>query len=374
MKIKFKSFAIVALALSVGLASCNKKGSDPDPSPLPDVGETKTVSVNINVNPATSRAEGEDTAKDVDPTVSDITLFFVGGGFVQKVETITGLTGTFTVPQATTVVYAIGNSQALSTPVHPVVGTTEADLKKLMMEADKQPDPASVNLSMGQGIGTGATFNASNAATINLMPAVARYEIKKVSANASAVQPLKEFTLSAIYVTNTYRTLGIDYTTLPTDAADIYNAGTPTSLAALPAYLKDDITATAGTSFEPSGSNTYWGYFLSAPVATNGTTLDISGATKESSVPIIVLKITGAEAVAAGPSYAATSYVTVRKLIKSGETEPITALEPGNVYIIDDIAIGGEHLATEPGVDPSNDVTVTVTVKPWTGVGVTPGL
>ena len=169
------------------------------------------------------------TAENQTPNFVDLTLFFVGNSAVQQVEPITlsdgsALSRSFTVPNAVSRVYAIGNTSsatgAVGSPATlPTVGAAESTVKGLAMELDKQTSFQVVNLSNGQGGGNDGTTAYSGATSIddngtetyrfNVYPAFARYEIKEVSANPSATKPLTGFDLTGIFITNTYRTIGI---------------------------------------------------------------------------------------------------------------------------------------------------------------------
>ncbi|MDL2230286.1 hypothetical protein LJB87_00660 [Alistipes sp. OttesenSCG-928-L06] len=397
MKTNFKLFALAALALTLGFSSCSNNDDD-----APD--GQKRVTVKINVSGISTRAVGS-TAVGVTPTLSDLTLFFVGNNIVQKVETVSspssGTTGTFTVPNATTKVYALGNVSAQTSPTSlPTAGAAEADVQKLMLEVNKQGgmidtdfDPALVNLTAGKHatVGTaynGVTFDGSNDAEFDIVPAISRYEIKKVSSantiQTGVTQPLSSFELKGIYITNTYRTVGIDYTTVPTAAGDIINdgpnvgtgaAGAAAFAGAIPAYLQDAVTGAAALSFQPAGPSTSWNYFVMPVNSTTGTTLKTLS-DPESAMPIIVLRIDNATSttVTNPPTYASPSYINVRKFVLSSDGTPVNVMEPGKAYVIDEIVFGGEHLTEIPAVNHEKSVTVKVTVKPWTGVGVKPEL
>lgn len=393
MRTNFKFFSLVACTFILGLFSCSNEESDN----LAPEGEKK-VTVKIDINGISTRAEGNTSANNVTPNFKDLRLFFTDDNFIQKVEDITsGLVNdaenskTFTVPIATTKVYAIGNVGAISSPVSiPVAGSPVSTIQALMLEVDKQnADAKDVNLSQGQG-STGAVFDTNNEASFSLYPAIARYEIKKVSSsdnssNKDVEQPLSEFKLTGVFITNTYRTLGLDYSTLPTAKDDIINAGPGTSDVdfvgdSIPAYLKDyplNASNSVGLSFTPEGGGAFWQYFVMPPVTGKGTIL--SGNTKqETSVPMIILQISDAvTSVANGPTYHNPSYVNVRKLVHNGginDGVEITSLKPGEVYIIDEILFGGEHLTQNPGEDHSKSVVVKVTVQNWVGVPVRPEL
>lgn len=409
MRTHFKLFSLAALALTVGLTSCSKK-NDPIPAP----GGDKDIVVKMNFSGGKSKAASDETAVGQAPTLTRLALIFTDATNVLKVEEV-DLTGAdkaalesaggkpFTVPNAVTRLYAVGNYGAgpgLGSPTIPSVGNTVASVEALALELDKQDNGyKTVNLSAGQAdlttddggkIFTGggsSVVGTTETYSLNIVPAFARYEIKKVSLDNTADQKLKSFKLTGIFISNTYRTIGLDYATVATAPADIFNFGPNTTDldGDVPSYLQDALTpAAAGTSFTPntfdggiSATNGFWHYMVASPIAGKGTTLD-GGSTQESSVPVIILRITDVEAVdGSNITYPGTHYVTVRKLIPTtgaDQINPLTYLRPGFVYTIDDIAIGGEHLTGQPGDNSSDDIAVKVTFKPWQGQPVKPAL
>lgn len=398
MKSNFKFIAIAALGLILGFSSCAKdNGGDTVP-----VGKKK---VNIRMSFAggsggSSRAEGTGSADGKTPNFNDLALVFVGNGVVQHVAELTNSDQTalengkaFTVPTAVSKVYAVGNYGDKSSPSLPTEGDPVATVEKMALEVNLQTDYMDVNLSAGQ-MGTkggtaytGASFGdvgGVETAALKISPAFARYEINKVSVNASAEQPLKSFKLTGIYITNTYRTIGLDYASVATAAEDIFNYGPGTASfdTSVKAYHKDtwaNASRTAASEFVPetvTGSTIFWHYMLVPPIAGKGTIL-FGNTERESSVPIIVLKIEDAEAddtKGNNADYAKVNYITVRRLIESGETEPLTYLRPGYVYKIANIAFGGEHLTENPGDNTEKSVTVQVEFHPWIGSNVNPDL
>lgn len=395
MKTKFKFLAIAALGLALGFSSCAKEGNGE--TNLPE--GQKKVNIRMNFANSKTRAEGNVTADNTTPNFTDLTLIFVGNSVVQKVAPLAAsdkadlTTGkSFTVPNAVTKVYAIGNYGASGVSE----GDTEASVKALAMQVDLQTDYMEVNLSGGMGgddkdeAFTGAGFtkvDGTETATLGLYPAFARYEIKKVSAAPSSVveQPLKSFKLTGIYITNTYRTIGLDYSSVATAAEDVFNFGPGTSNfdTSVPTYHKDTWTnasRTAAAEFVPeitAGEDglKFWHYMVAPPIAGKGTSLAGNTAT-ESSVPIIVLKIE--DALADGDEgnsaeYEKVNYISVRKLIDSNNNA-LTFLRPGYVYKIANIAFGGEHLTVKPGDNTERSVAVQVTFHKWIGEDVTPEL
>lgn len=393
MKTNFKFFSMAALALAVGFTSCSDSDDD---GPGIDDG-LKKVKVQINLGNTTSRATAPDaeSANNKPPAFADLKLIFVGEGIVQSVQDVTSDEDkteikdqtdgkTFTVPKATTTVYAIGNVNSTtgvgSPTTFPVKGNAESTVTGLMLDLEAQQSYSIVNLSQGQGelgaAGAGKDF-ASDEVSFEIYPAVARYEIKKIKIDPSATKPLESFQLGGIFITNTYLKLGLDYATLPSTSTDIINFGPGTAgfEANIPAKLKDDETSSlrgATTEFTPiDGAGYFWHYFVMPPIANKGTTL-YGNAEGESSIPMIVLKIMNAEAPTGGPTYDPVQYVNVRRLLNNGTGKEITYLEPGKVYLINEILFGGEHLTENPGENHEKSVTVKVTVKNWEGVNVTP--
>lgn len=390
MKTNFKVLSLAAMALVLGLSSCDKGG-------VPE--GFKKVKVQMEFPAAKTRAMDGTTADGKSPNFVDLTLFFVGNGTVQQVEPITlsggtSLTESFTVPNAVSKVYAIGNTgdgvlnnEGVGAPTTlPTVGDGESTVKGLAMELDKQLGYKIVNLSNGQGAngtaygGAGSTMEGTTETyTFTVSPAFARYEIKQVSAKSDADKLLASFKLTGIFITNTYRTIGLDYETV--GGAINYASNTASFATDIPSYLRDvyeNANVTAGTQFIPnnfdngiSATDGFWWYMVSPVIKENGTTL-VGGSAPESSIPIIVLRIENAVAGAGNnDTYVSPSYITIRTLTaSSGKLE---SLKPGYVYKIADIAFGGEHLTTRPGESTESDIAVKVTFQPWTGEDVTPG-
>lgn len=397
---KFKSLLIAAMAVMT-LASCSKNGNEDGPS-VPE--GDKNVVVKMNFEPGKTKAADDQTAVGESPNFTRLALIFTNATDVLKVSEV-DLTGTdkdklesangmeFTVPTAVTKLYAIGNygaSPGLGSPTLPVAGSSVADLQALAMDLSAQTSFQAVNLSAGQGAsgakfeGVGfTTVGTTDTYTLDIVPAFARYEIKKVSINPNADQKLESFKLTGIFITNTYKNIGLDYSTV-TNAIK-YGPGTSGFDGQVPSYLKDILTPSAvGTSFSPNtfdnsidATDGFWPYMVASPIAGKGTTLDGNTAA-ELSVPVIVLKIEGAVGAAGNDlNYDPVSYVSVRKLIPTtgaNTTDPLEYLRPGFVYTIDDIAFGGEHLSSTPGDNTTESVAVKVTFKEWQGQPVRPAL
>lgn len=363
MKAKFKILAVVALA--IGFANCSNSDE-----PTTESAQLKSVTVKV-VTPSTYSI-GE-TAVGKTPTVYDATLYFMGSsgvilatGTMTQAEIIAGKIFN-DIPGDATRVQLIGNAGHLDSP-DLSAGTIRATQSTLLSNAfwnqTVQTDPVTgVNV-----IGEGAILGASGSltATVSVVPAVSRIEIKEVSADPAANIPLTSFRLTGIYINNTYAELGLDYTTLPTLPGDILNYGSddPIWAAGYPPTFYQAVTGAAGTSFTAGGTNV-WAFFALPVVANSGTI--INGAV-QTSVPHIILKIE--DATAPGNTFPNPAYLTIKDF-KRGAID-VEELIKGKVFSISNIAFGGEHLAAKPEISTKENVAVTVVVSPWTDDPVTP--
>lgn len=361
MKKSFKYVMLMAATLLVGFNSCsndddNVAGVDDSP---------KSVKVMVSV-PSTYADEA--TAVGVTPVASDLQVYFTDGisikaeGTMLPTEMAEGKLFE-DVPGTASNVVIIANPLLVTSPAKLTVGTSVAELNKLMFEQSKQLDPKDKLNLFGSNTVTGNTAN------VILAPAISRYEIAKVEANPGAQIPLTSFELAGIYINNTYTKCGTDYTTLPTGAADILQFGpddTEWADGTFPARYKDEFAApTAGTSFAPDNK---WAYFVMPVVAGKGTTIN---GELQTSIPHVILKIKNAEAT--GYTFAETMYVTVRDIKVAGAATTLTELTRGKVYTMA-LSIGGENLAPKPELPALKDITVTAEVTPWIEEPVTPVL
>lgn len=331
---------------------------------------TKLVRVTI-VTPSTYA--GQPTAVRQTSNLKELHAFFTDGITIKETgrflpEDMSALGKTFpNVPGSATTVIIIGN--ALTHPTVPAITTIAVNdpiskLNALMFQQIEQTDfKENVNL---HGI---ATVAAGTAAVL-LTPAIARIEIDKVEAKASAVIPLNSFELAGIYINNTYAMCGTDYSTLPTLAGNLLNYGANAAEwtnGAYPARFKDEWSNLGpGASFAPAGTGK-WAYFV-MPVAEragNGTVID---GVAQTSVPHIIVKVNNPTAT--GHSFSATMYATVSTIRLGGVN--LTELSKGQVYSIASLGIGGENLSENPETPALQSVVVNASVSQWIDGAVSP--
>ncbi|MDR1345018.1 MAG: hypothetical protein LBJ39_06665 [Tannerellaceae bacterium] len=378
MKVNFKYATWVAVVLLLGLGSCsnddgNENGSESD-------GTLKTVKVRISRLPSTY-SEGTGTAVGVTPKTNGIgaTLFFIGNGVVKAIETIPATPGNdiasfsddYEIPGTVDKLVIIANSSLATDPALSTIAVndSETELNQLKFQQSNQTDPLTgVNL-----YGTGSL--SSGAFNVTVAPIAARIEIGKVEAKTGAAISLTSFKLTGIYINNTYTKLGVDRTTKPTLPAEILNYGTVSTSwtdNSYPVNFKNEYSSVVnGTSFTPSGLNNLWYYFVIPAKANHGTIID---GKQQTSVPHIVLKIE--DATASGYTFAAVSYVTIKQWKTAGDVL-LTEFDPGKVYSIASIAIGGENLSDKP--EDGDKITVDVVISSgsgssWTDSNTTPSI
>ncbi|GAB6124286.1 hypothetical protein [Dysgonomonas termitidis] len=378
MKTNFKHAIIAATALLLGFSSCsNDDANAPQADDLPK----KNVTVSIAV-PSTYADEA--SAVGVVPDIKEAKVFFVGGGVIAQVGTLTTLEvasgKTFNnVPGSVTDVIIVANSETETTSPTLASGSISeivdydplSKLNETLFQQASQTDPQTNVNVFGQAAITGSA--GSYVANVMLVPAISRIELLKVEADPLAQIPLTSFKLTGIYINNTYTQLGTDYTTKPISAASILNYGKSDAIwtnGSYPARFKDEFTGVTGTtSFTPANRWAY--YVLPVKVSVAGTTID---GVDQSAVPHIVLKIEDAFAV--GHSLASPAYITIKDL-KVGGT-PLTQLAAGKVYTLgvtgtgEGIKIGGENLSPYPETNATESITVNCTVSPWSNQDVVP--
>ncbi|GAB6123782.1 hypothetical protein [Dysgonomonas termitidis] len=372
MKTNFKHAIIAATALLLGFSSCSNDDANAPADDLPK----KSVTVSIAV-PSTYADEA--TAVGVTPDIAEATVFFVGGGVIAEVGTLTTAEVTSgktfpDVPGSVTEVVIVANTATIATS--PAITTIAAndplsELNELLFQQASQTHPKTGVNVFGRATITGGA--GAYTANVMLVPAISRYEIKEILADPLAAIPLTSFKLTGIYINNTYTQIGTDYVTKPTSTANILSYGKSDAIwtnGSYPARFKDEFTGVTGaTSFTPANR---WSYYV-MPVKSLvvGTTID---GVAQSVIPHIILKIE--DATAAGYSFPSPAYITIKDLKVGGA--PLTQLEPGKVYSIggsatgDGIKIGGGNLAPDPETNATENIQVTATVTPWTNVDVDP--
>lgn len=409
MKTKFRF--LFTLLIAIGMIGFTASCSSDDNGVASETEKTVTVAVNI-AGASNTRVAGE-TANGITPELNDVTFFFCNATNVLSIQSLSNLSSssdihssqgghTFRVPNGVNRVYAIGNAAHLSSPTlsSVIINSPISAINAIQFEMDKQTDPKTdVNLkgssTSSNGSYTAGIGGAADEAALDLVPAIARIEIKSVN---SIYSQGFNFKLDSIYINNTYTKFPYGET-LPTTAftaAEIINNGKDDGIwgvgsapSTYPVIFSDDVNSDAAAthSLTPTGTppvKNVWGYFVPATEANAltgspaayqstlpGTIID---AVQYNAVPHIILKISGVNAAGYNPN--TTYYVTVRGYTTTNTTlypiGSITNLFPGHFYIMD-IEFGTEHLSTNPE-DPTKSLKVKVTVKPWQKVDVTPVL
>lgn len=388
---KFSYLFTVALATVIGFASCSSdddNGTDPAPT-----GGTKSIDLSIKIGDNTQlRSDaGTESANGLTPDVKDLTLYFHDGTTILNVQSFpitlslpsTATTETFTVPQAVTGIYAIGNTTTIANSIAISVTpgtTTLAQLKASLIDMAKQSHPKTAVNVKGEtsSITAGGGVGGNDKANIDLSAAVSRIEVAKVEstggAGSTVTTPLTKFDLTAIYINNTYTQFGLNETTTGGTTLNFDKTTWAANEATYPAIYKNTLTAmTGGASYTPSTTSFVWGFFVPANANTKGTTFpNPSGAgtatpVDQTAVPHIILKIENATA--PGMTIPAVQYVTVKGLKNAGVL--LDNLKAGTFYLVTSINIGAEHLSNLPE-DPTIKLDVEVKVLPWSKVDVTP--
>jgi hypothetical protein len=364
-----------------------------------NVGKNK-VPVVLNITMSTDRTPQSRAivagASDA-PSVDHIQAFFFSDGMlslrgekklVQNGATFEG------VPTSVDKIYVIGYpTETFTSPVVPEGIVRESDLLKVMVDITAQTTTdtklvnsfgvETVNLS---GITEGTTWKKK----IEVKPAISRIEIEKIdptvtTSSLTIRNKIKKFNLDYIYINNTYTQLGLNNTTVPTAGGSVLNYGgysidsstawgNPATFFGSNYY--DEITGTKGqTSYSP-GISKYWGYYVASlsAAAGKGTTIN---EVQQTVLPHIVLKMSNLvlddgddddtnDVTVPGPMFLTIMRYNVKATSEVAAHE-LTQMEPGCVYVINNIAFGLEHLSILPE-QPASDFYVNLTVVDWVNV------
>jgi hypothetical protein len=370
MKTIFKSALVMCIALTVGLAGCQKDqggngGVDKD---------AKTVVIKI----AKTRAEVApiDTAGEEVAKLNDAWIYFTSGtSVVDKYEIIfdgaepavsdlankkvawNKLDGEgeefVNLPASINHVYFVGNSPVDYNQTNMATFNVAATIA---LSTQKEIDDVALYGDSGL---TAVAANATNpdnthyTAQINVEPVVARFEIGAISATAAVTEgelKIATFSLKGIYLDNYIPTMAFDGSAngaavkaeAPVEASDF--AGT------YAAEVSDIFTTgyEGAITYSPA-SNNVWGYNLLAPEA--------------APMPYVIIRISNvlvegetAATPEADRAYPGEWFLTV-------QITPAT-IDNRRVYSIDDIEFNASDLTKKP-FETKIDVTVTVDILPW---------
>lgn len=394
-----KIFAIAALAVITSMTSCNNddlnSGNSVD-------GKEKSVYIKMENAPLlTTRSDSESALDKTAVLSTGVVIFVTGDEITRYVNLSTTGTATYTEPTTAEVptikisnmmsgegveftnikadkIYIIGNRTVNELvgllPVQGNDGKIASGFKMMTLLKSSNSfldvtDPADMdggnhsNVALyGQGSLMQILPNENNyKTTIQLVPIVARLEIKEIFASDVT------FELSGIFINNYYTTAQVDGT-IPTDGvlknnediitnyADAYHATALRDWSITSLGTKTG-SAASGVSIKPLD---VWGYNIFA--AKNVTAED-------KNLPHIVLRLkevkdaTGDD-ITDGAGNVVDKFITVKGF--NDGTNPITEFKIGYVYTITKIAFSKADLTDNPEItDRIINATVMVSVRPW---------
>ncbi|MDR1004467.1 MAG: hypothetical protein LBL97_05605 [Prevotellaceae bacterium] len=363
-----------------------------------EVADKSQVPVVLNITmaaPATQSRTAGTGASDA-PMVDHIQAFFFVDGMlaVSGERTLINNGATYErVPTNVNKIYVIGYPAATFTsPVIPGGIAREADLLKEMFDMTAQTTTDTKNVN-SFGVTTVDLSQYPNGSTqqmsIEVRPAIARIEIGKIDPTATTASltirnKIKKFDLDCIYINNTYTQLGMNRITLPTANGTVLNYGGYAIDGSTPwgdpatyfgANYYDAVGGKGQASYSP-GTSKYWGYYVAPLAATGGVGTTIND-DQQTVLPHIILKLSNLvlddgdkddtnDVTVPGPMF-----LTIRRYnVKETSTEAaheLTEMQPGYVYVIDNIAFGLEHLSILPE-QPATDYYVDLKVIDWVNV------
>ncbi|WP_295935907.1 hypothetical protein [uncultured Alistipes sp.] len=396
---KIKSIFTVALA-ALAFAACNKDNGGGGFAE-----GTHSLNIKASVPGMGTRADAG-TAVGETPAIDNMTLVFVVDGVVDLVHSATVATITTsgeTINGITTgsnnSVYVFGGNTAV--PINPAVtaltqGDTEATVKAIMYTmANETPGEDPNNVSTRGYASYAVVVGAAASVSLDVVPAISRVEIKTIKANASPTLPADQvhaFDLEGIYINNTFKKIGADYTIYPTVAGDMVNYDSEDTkwvvASTYDARFHDVLSSMTGAA--TYSATDFWSYYIAPAQKASGanyigTIINEGGVTAQYlAAPHIVFKLNN---VYVGPSSPGTlqvnantettsqwynsNYMFVRVTkYQDGGGNAINYFEPGKVYQIASITFDASNLHSNPVPEPSatHDVVATVLVKDWEGV------
>jgi hypothetical protein len=348
-----------------------------------DVDVMLTITVEQGV--AATRADVP-TAENRTPLLDHVWALFVKDGAVlaSKAGTLSDdgsgnkLAVFNNIPKSIQKIYVIGYPTATANTPNMnfiSVNASEERALKAMVNLSQQDNADATKVNTFGSLETNFSSYANDASVelnINVEPAVARIEIAKVEATATvegkAVQGVvTKFDLDAIYVNNTYLSLGLDRTTKPQTGIVSFggnNVGSGSAWGEPGKYYSancfDVVGATGKASYTPAASGNHWAYYTVplAAAAGSGTTINDEA---QGVLPHIILKLSNIEV--GGHLNPGPLFLTVKQYKDQDTGLPITEFLPGRVYETS-LAFGFEHLSPLPEVDAA-DITVEMEVKDW---------
>ena len=343
-------FQLFSIAIATTfLFSCS------DSDPLRDViDQEKNITLSISSSPAT-RGVDVATAIGVVPVLSDATIYFLSNSSVIHSELVkAGENGSvsgemnFTLPQTSDRVIVFGNqSGALGSDFVFAKGTGLSDLMKFQLSLDKQYNLSPDAVFVYGESSVVSDSNGSLSASVVVLPSLSRIEISSIESLVNARHPVSSYTLSGIYIGNTYESLGVDQRSASGEAFNVINYGRSSDVwsSSYPLPFHDLITnvTRSGMKVSPVAPNTLWSYYVH-PLKGNAPTIDGS---KQGLVPHIILKFSDVQ-IDGKSDVVKDAFLTVSRFVDASTKEEITSFDRGRVYSISSISFGGEHLSLSP--------------------------
>jgi len=346
-------FSIAIVLSTTFFVSCSESED------LQDViGQEKEISLSIIASPST-RSVDEVSAIGVIPIVKDAIIYFISNSTVVHYERVyAGESGsisrqmTFKIPQNSDRVIVFGNqSTTLSSDRVFAIGTSVDDLMKFQVSLERHYNlsPSSVFVYGESNIRLASKGSLS--ADVIVLPSLSRIEISSVESLLRAKHYVSAYTLSGVYINNTYESLGLDQRTTTGELSGIINYDRTSNVwkSSYPAPFHDIVTnvARSGMKVSPPAPYKLWSYYIH-PLKDNAPTID---GQKQGLVPHIVLKFNNVQ-IDGKSGVVEEAYLTISGFINASTQEAITSFDRGKVYSISSISFGGENLSFSPGSAP----------------------
>ncbi len=373
---KIKQFLAAAIAVTTMFASCSKSG---DNTPKDDrtvqirieyvtSDDTRAVGPQINDGAQVAFTSGFLLFTNQSDVVTWVVSIASGSGAYNEsaktvgIETLKAGVQITAVPGNSTKVHLIGNVPA---GVAPAVGDALSSYSATVLSQYSQggtgrtPKGGVANVALyGGNALTAVAAGAADEfeAEFDVKPITARFEIESITGAHSDNVTTFEYTVAGIFIDNYYDDMtlagtGSDLKTNGSDETMYLPAAAGSSYAAAMEGSVYDYNATTGladeTVFAPSG---VWAYNLLAPTA--GTP----------EMAAIVIKLTD---VKVGTVDYGTQFLTIDTFFtaKGGNT-PLTQLEQGNIYVLDNIVFDENDFTIIPYVKTLR-VRVKVNMMNW---------
>ncbi|MBB4045295.1 hypothetical protein [Bacteroides reticulotermitis] len=359
-------------------------GCNDDNEILVDSNVNVTLSVSVK---GSSRMVGP-VAEGSEPLIDHIWGGFLKDGVIvvkQQITLVNGIAVFKNIPNFVNKVILLGYPDASSTS--PTVSSSklmESDLLQTMIEASSQDgtNPRKVNTFGTQVVDFSAYQEGDKVnVTIEMRPVISRLEIVKIDpadppAGLIIKKPITQFDLDAIYINNTYTSLGLNRITKPgTSATLAYGGGDLTGSTSpwgnptsnyMPGFY-DVINGIGESSYAPTIG--VWGYYIVPLSDKNGMGQSVAGTTingeQQGVVPHVILKLSNIKVEGSGEILTGPLFLTVRRY--QDTNGPVMHFEGGKAYVIQNLAFGLEHLSVLPETNFAEYVVQLSTID-WTDV------